>query len=84
VILHQSVGHFILLGVSIFDVADGVFHLLNITRHTRIAFASNPDRPGDRDVVADFFLPRAADLGKVIRKNESGAGPVRPVDHSNF
>src|SRR5947209_287988 len=64
VVLQQRVCQLVLLGVRIFDVADGAAGTARHRRHALIALAADPGRKLDRSVLPDLLLPFRVYLGE--------------------
>src|SRR6185437_12655066 len=77
---HRGVGQLVLLGVGVFNVADGVLGLTDIAGNAFIALGANANRPFNRSAGANLGLPVGADLREVVGEVEGGARSVRTVN----
>ncbi len=76
-VLHVQVGHLVLLGVGVLDVADGAVQALHESGHAFVTLAASATaRPVDRGALANRALPVRADLGQVVGEDEGGARTV--------
>src|SRR3984885_4836234 len=73
---HLGKGQVVLLGVSVFDVAERTDRLRGVVGNALAAFGADTDRPFDRRVLADLGLPVRTDLGKIVGPDEGGARSV--------
>src|ERR1039457_358691 len=85
-ILQLSERQLVLLGVSVFDVADRGFEALHERGDPLIPLAARTGggRPGHRGATADFVLPLRTYRGQGGGEDERGARAVRAVYHSDF
>ena len=82
-VFQQRVVHLVLLGVSVFSIADGALDTLYVRVYSLGALATGTDRPLNRLAFANFGFPVSADLAEVIGEDESGAGAICAVYHCN-
>jgi hypothetical protein len=79
-VLHQGIGGVVLLGVGVFDIADGADGLFHEGRDTVIALATQARGPLDRVAGADLAGPGRALHRQVGGEQEAGARAVRAVN----
>jgi len=73
---HFGVGHFVLLGIGVFDISNRAFGLRYAGGDALVTLRANADRPLDRGVFPNFRLPIRGDLRKVVCEIEGRARPV--------
>ena len=69
----------VLLGIGIFDIADGAGDLRHIAGNAFIALGADAGGPVDRGVGADIVLPVSADAAEIGGELEGGARTVRTM-----
>src|SRR5690606_12494859 len=82
-VLELRPGQVILLGISVFDVADGVLQLANVSGNAFVTLATLARGPLDGLAFADLVLPVGRYLGQVVGPVEGRAGTVRTVHHDD-
>ena len=76
---HGGVGHLVLLGVRVLDVADRTVDLGDIRRHTGIAPSAETGRPVDGLARPRGGLESRRHLREVVGEHIGGAGGIRAV-----
>ena len=84
-ILELGIGHFILLGIGVFDITDGPAHHLHLAGHAFIAFAADAAgrRPLHRFAGSHFLFPLRRNHGQVAGIDKGGSGTVAAMHHGD-
>ena len=83
-VLHRGEGHFVLRCIGQFNVADRPFDLVDVRRHTFVAFSADPGRPIHGCAFTDLGFPCVADFRKIVDPIKCGTGAVRAVHHGQL
>src|SRR6185437_3276499 len=72
----RGVGQLVLLGVSVFDIADRVLGLSDVAGNTFVTLRADAGRPFHGGAGTDLALPIRADLREIVGKVEGRARTV--------
>src|SRR5690606_2945823 len=80
-VLQLGPGQFVLLGVSVFNVADRVLQLAFVSSHAFVTLATLTGRPLHSLAFTNLGLPVRGHFGQIVGPTESGARTVGAVNH---
>src|SRR4249920_96416 len=77
---HLGIGHLVLLGVGILDIADRALGLGHVVGHALVTLGADADRPFDGLLGANLALPVFADPREVVGEIVGRAGTIGTVN----